>query len=544
LRGQFSPSGGNCLFVSGKDIHRACHVTKKRRLAGKIGLVKFSQRKAAMTKYVAAIDQGTTSTRFIIFDHAGNIVAVDQKEHEQIYPKPGWVEHDPLEVWTRTQEVMQGALEKASKQLSVTSDQIAAIGITNQRETAVVWDKSTGKPIYNAIVWQDTRTDVICNELARDGGQDRLRDKTGLPLATYFSGPKIKWILDNVEGARAKAERGELAFGNMDTWVIWNLTGAHVTDVTNASRTLLMNLRTLDWDDDLLNLLGVPRAMMPEIKSSSEVYGTAKTILEGVPVAGDLGDQQAALFGQTCFSAGEAKNTYGTGCFMLMNMGEIPVPSKSGLLTTLGYKIGNQKAVYALEGSIAIAGALVQWLRDNLGMIQKSSDVETLAQTVEDSGGIYFVPAFSGLYAPYWKSDARGAIVGMTRYVNKGHIARAALEATAYQTREVLDAMESDSGVKLTALKVDGGMVFNEMLMQFQSDILDVPVVRPKVAETTALGAAYAAGLAVGFWKDYDELRANWGKDKEWSPKMDSGLREKSYAGWKKAVTRTFDWVE
>ncbi len=501
-----------------------------------------------MSEYVAAIDQGTTSTRFIIFDHTGDIVAVDQKEHEQIYPKPGWVEHDPLEVWARTQEVMKGALEKSVEGRKLKVGDIATIGITNQRETTVVWDKSTGKPVYNAIVWQDTRTDVICNELAKDGGQDRLRDKTGLPLATYFSGPKIKWILDNVEGVRARAEKGELAFGNMDTWIIWNLTGIHVTDVTNASRTLLMNLRTLDWDDDLLNLLGVPRAMMPEIKSSSEVYGHVRAIhespLHGVPVSGDLGDQQAALFGQTCFSAGEAKNTYGTGCFMLMNMGEIPVPSKSGLLTTLGYKIGTQKAIYALEGSIAITGALVQWLRDNLGIIQKSPDVETLAQTVEDSGGIYFVPAFSGLYAPYWKSDARGAIVGMTRYVNKGHIARAALEATAYQTREVLDAMESDSGVKLTALKVDGGMVFNELLMQFQSDILDVPVVRPKVAETTALGAAYAAGLAVGFWKDYDELRANWGRDKQWTPKMDSGVREKSYAGWKKAVTRTFDWVE
>lgn len=506
-----------------------------------------------MPKYVAAIDQGTTSTRFIIFDYAGNIVAVDQKEHEQIYPKPGWVEHDPLEIWARTQEVMAGALGKLVESQKLKVGDIAAIGITNQRETTVVWDKSTGKPVYNAIVWQDTRTDVICNELAKDGGQDRLRDKTGLPLATYFSGPKIKWILDNVEGVRAKAENGELAFGNIDTWVIWNLTGAHVTDVTNASRTLLMNLHTLDWDEDLLKLLGIPRAMMPEIKSSSEIYGYVGAIresplhespLRGVPVSGDLGDQQAALFGQTCFSAGEAKNTYGTGCFMLMNMGEIPVPSKSGLLTTLGYKIGNQKAVYALEGSIAITGALVQWLRDNLGIIQKSSDVETLAQTVEDSGGIYFVPAFSGLYAPYWKSDARGAIVGMTRYVNKAHIARAALEATAYQTREVLDAMESDSGVQLKALKVDGGMVFNELLMQFQSDILDVPVVRPKVAETTALGAAYAAGLAVGFWKDYDELRANWGRDKEWQPKMDAKLREGLYAGWKKAVTRTFDWVE
>ncbi|MBK8824280.1 MAG: glycerol kinase GlpK [Anaerolineales bacterium] len=500
-----------------------------------------------MPKYVAAIDQGTTSTRFMIFDHAGNVVAVDQKEHQQIFPKPGWVEHDALEIWTRVQEVMAGALRKAvdSEQLTVDSD-IAAIGITNQRETAVVWDKSTGKPVYNAIVWQDTRTDIICNELAKDGGQDRLRAKTGLPLATYFSGPKIKWILDHVDGVRAKAEKGEVLFGTIDSWIIWNLTGAHVTDVTNASRTLLMNLNTLDWDDEILQLLGIPRAMLPEIKSSSEVYGQVGGGLpmQGMPVAGDLGDQQAALFGQTCYSAGEAKNTYGTGCFMLMNTGESPVPSKAGLLTTLGYKIGDQKAVYALEGSIAIAGALVQWLRDNLGIIEKSTDVETLAATVEDSGGIYFVPAFSGLYAPYWKYDARGAILGMTRYVNKGHIARAALEATAYQTCEVLDAMEADSGVKLTALKVDGGMVFNELLMQFQSDILNVPVVRPKVAETTALGAAYAAGLAVGFWKDYDELRANWGKDKEWTPKLDAKLREGLYSGWKKAVTRTFGWVE
>ncbi|MBK8784788.1 MAG: glycerol kinase GlpK [Anaerolineales bacterium] len=499
-----------------------------------------------MSKYVAAIDQGTTSTRCIIFDHGGNIIAVDQKEHEQIYPKPGWVEHNALEIWERTQEVMKGALAKASdppsgtSQYSVTSDQIAAIGITNQRETTLVWDRKTGKPIYNAIVWQDTRTDVICNELAKDGGQDRLRSKTGLPLATYFSGPKIKWILDNVEGARAKAEKGELMFGNMDTWVIWNLTGAHVTDVTNASRTLLMDLNSLDWDDELLQLLTIPRSMLPEIRSSSEEYGKAKIILEGVPVSGDLGDQQAALFGQTCYSAGEAKNTYGTGCFMLMNMGEIPVPSKSGLLTTLGYKIGDQKAVYALEGSIAIAGALIQWLRDNLGLIQSSAEVEPLARSVEDNGGIYFVPAFSGLYAPYWKSDARGVIAGMTRYVTKAHIARAALEATAFQTREVLDAMEMDSGVKLKALKVDGGMVYNELLMQFQSDILDVPVVRPKVAETTALGAAYAAGLAVGFWKDYDELRANWGRDKEWSPKMDAKQREGLYSGWKNGCAKGF----
>jgi glycerol kinase len=493
-----------------------------------------------MKKYIAAIDQGTTSTRFIIFDHSGNIIAVDQKEHEQIYSKPGWVEHDGLEIWENTQEVMRGALAKAK----CSAADVAAIGVTNQRETTLVWDKKTGKPVYNAIVWQDTRTDVICNELAQTGGQDRLRSKTGLPLATYFSGPKIKWILDNVDGARAKAERGELLFGNVDTWIIWNLTGRHVTDVTNASRTLLMNLNTLDWDDEILQMLTLPRAMLPEICSSSEEYGKAKMILEGVPVSGDLGDQQAALFGQTCYSAGEAKNTYGTGCFMLMNMGEIPVPSKSGLLTTLGYKIGDQKAVYALEGSIAIAGALIQWLRDNLGLIQSSAEVEPLAKSVEDNGGIYFVPAFSGLYAPYWKSDARGVIAGMTRYVNKGHIARAALEATAYQTCEVLDAMELDSGVKLKTLKVDGGMVYNELLMQFQSDILDVPVVRPKVVETTALGAAYAAGLAVGFWKDYDELRANWGKDKEWTPSMGAKLREGLYSGWKKAVTRTFDWID
>ncbi len=498
-----------------------------------------------MPKYIAAIDQGTTSTRCIIFNHDGNIVTVDQKEHRQIYPKPGWVEHDPLEIWSRTQEVINGALEKLTKDQKSNVSEIVAVGVTNQRETTLVWDKNTGQPIYNAIVWQDTRTDVICAKLAKQGGQDRFRKKTGLPLATYFSGPKIKWILDNVKGARAKAQKGELLFGNIDTWIIWNLTGEHVTDVTNASRTLLMNLKTLDWDDEILKVIGIPRVMLPKIRSSSEVYGDVKTgQLRGIPVAGDLGDQQAALFGQTCYKAGEAKNTYGTGCFMLMNTGEKPVQSKAGLLTTLGYKIGDQKAVYALEGSIAIAGALVQWLRDNLGIIEKSSDVETLAGTVQDSGGIYFVPAFSGLYAPYWKYDARGAILGMTRYITKAHIARASLEATAYQTREVLDAMEKDSGVKLTALKVDGGMVFNELLMQFQSDILDVPVVRPKVAETTALGAAYAAGLAVGFWKDYKELRANWGRDKEWKPKMTSKKREGLYSGWKKAVTRTFGWVE
>ena len=499
-----------------------------------------------MSKYVAAIDQGTTSTRCMVFDHGGNAIAADQKEHQQIFPKPGWVEHDALEIWERTQEVAEGAMKVRGLQ----SAEIAAIGITNQRETTVLWDKNTGRPIYNAIVWQDTRTDVIINELAKDGGQDRFRDKTGLPLATYFSGPKIRWILDHVPDARKKAENGEVLFGNIDTWLIWNFTGreAHITDVTNASRTMLMNLSTLDWDDEILNVLGIPRVMLPQIESSSEIYGAVRMgscpSLQNVSVSGDLGDQHAALFGQTCFSAGEAKNTYGTGCFMLMNTGENPVPSKAGLLTTLGYKIGDQKAVYALEGSIAITGALIQWLRDNLGLIQSSAEVEALANSVEDNGGIYFVPAFSGLFAPYWKSDARGAIVGMTRYANKGHIARAALEATAYQTREVLDAMEADSGVKLTSLKVDGGMVFNELLMQFQSDILGVAVVRPKVAETTALGAAYAAGLAVGFWNDSNELRANWGRDKEWQPAMDANLRKKLYSGWKKAVTRTFDWID
>lgn len=498
-----------------------------------------------MAKYAAAVDQGTTSTRFMIFDHSGKVVAIDQKEHEQIYPKPGWVEHNPMEIWIRTQEVIDGALRKSG----VDPKEIAAVGVTNQRETTVVWEKATGKPVYNAIVWQDTRTDKICDELAADGGQDRFRAKVGLPLATYFSGPKIKWILDNVEGARAKAEAGEILFGNIDTWVIWNLTGGpnggvHVTDVSNASRTMLMNLETLDWDEEILGIMGIPRAMLPAIRPSSEVYGNAVGALGGIPVAGDLGDQQAALFGQACYDVGEAKNTYGTGCFMLLNTGTKAVQSKNGLLTTLAYKIGDQPAVYALEGSIAITGALVQWLRDNLGLISKSSEVEELAKTVEDNGGIYFVPAFSGLYAPYWKSNARGVIVGMTRYVNKGHIARATLEATAYQTREVLDAMNADSGVPLTALKVDGGMVFNETLMQFQSDILGVPVVRPVVAETTSLGAAYAAGLAVGFWSNFDELRANWGKDKDWTPSMDAAHRESLYKGWKKAVTRTFDWVE
>ena len=499
-----------------------------------------------MADYVGAIDQGTTSTRFMIFDHGGNVVGVDQKEHEQIFPKPGWVEHDPEEIWTRTVEVINGALKKAG----ITASDLAAVGITNQRETTVVWNRKTGKPVYNALVWQDTRTQAIVDELSADGGQDRFREKVGLPLATYFSGTKVKWILDNVEGARASAEAGDLMFGNIDSWVIWNLTGGtdgggvHITDVSNASRTMLMDLETLDWDADLLSAFGVPRSMLPNIRPSSEVYGVAKGPLAGVAVAGDLGDQQAATFGQAAYDVGDAKNTYGTGNFMLLNTGTEMVPSKSGLLTTVGWKLGDQPAVYCLEGSIAVTGSLVQWLRDNLGIIKTSEEVETLAKTVDDNGGIYFVPAFSGLFAPYWRGDARGAIVGMTRYVNKGHIARAALEATAWQTREVLDAMEADSGVKLKELKVDGGMVYNDMLMQFQADVLQVPVIRPKVAETTALGAAYAAGLAVGFWGSIEDARVNWGKDAEWTPKMPAAEVASAYAMWKKAVTRTFDWVE
>jgi glycerol kinase len=496
-----------------------------------------------MAQYAGAIDQGTTSTRFMVFDHGGQVVSVDQKEHEQIYPKPGWVEHDALEIWERTQEMVKAGLGKI--QLS----DLAAVGVTNQRETTVVWDRSTGQPVHNAIVWQDTRTDKICNDLSADGGQDRFRAKTGLPIATYFSGPKIKWILDNVDGVRAKAESGDVVFGNIDTWVIWQLTGGsdggvHVTDVTNASRTMMMNLETLDWDDEILGILGVPRAMLPQIRASSEAYGEAKDELAGIPVAGDLGDQQAALFGQTCFSIGEAKNTYGTGNFLLLNTGNEAVQSKSGLLTTLAYKIGDQPAVYCLEGAIAITGALVQWLRDNIGLVKSSPEIEELAKTVEDNGGVYFVPAFSGLFAPYWRGEARGVIAGLTRYVTKGHLARAALEATAWQSREVVDAMNADSGVDLTSLKVDGGMVYNELLMQFQADVLDVPVIRPTVAETTSLGAAYAAGLATGFWSEVEDLRANWGKDKEWQPQMDAAEREKEYRFWKKAVTRTFDWQE
>jgi glycerol kinase len=503
-----------------------------------------------MAKFSAAVDQGTTSTRCMIFDHSGGVVALDQMEHEQIYPKPGWVEHDPMEIWARTQDVVKNAVAKAGAK----PGDIAAVGVTNQRETTVVWNPKTGEPYFNAIVWQDTRTDKICNMLAEDGGQDRFRPKVGLPLATYFSGPKVKWILDNVEGVRAAAEKGEAVFGNIDTWVIWWLTGgpnggAHVTDVSNASRTMLMNLETLDWDDEILSIMGIPRQMLPRVVPSSDpdIWGTTPAdgpFGDSIPVCGDLGDQQAALFGQACYDTGEAKNTYGTGCFMLLNTGTSPVPSESGLLTTLGYKIGNEPAVYCLEGSIAITGALVQWLRDNLNFFEDSPKVEEFAKQVDDSGGIYFVPAFSGLFAPYWKSDARGVIVGMTRYINKYHISRAALEATAFQTREVLDAMNKDSGVPLTALKVDGGMVYNELLMQFQADILGVPVVRPKVAETTALGASYAAGLAVGFWKNVNDLRKNWLMDKTWEPKMDEAKREELYNGWLKAVERTFGWVE
>ncbi|MEU0881224.1 glycerol kinase GlpK [Lentzea sp. NPDC005914] len=501
-----------------------------------------------MTQYVAAIDQGTTSTRCMIFDHSGRVVSVDQKEHEQIFPKAGWVEHDPKEVWQNTRQVAAGALAKAD----LTTSDIAAVGITNQRETAVVWDKNTGEPVYNAIVWQDTRTDKIVQELgALGGGQERYRAKVGLPLATYFSGPKVRWILDNVSGARERAEAGDLLFGNMDTWVLWNMTGGvdggvHVTDPTNASRTMLMDLDTLQWDSSIASDMGIPMSMLPEIRSSSEVYGQVRErgALAGVPIAGILGDQQAATFGQACLSPGEAKNTYGTGNFMLLNTGTEKVMSENGLLTTVCYKIGDAAAVYALEGSIAVTGSLVQWLRDNLGMIGTAAEIEEHARSVEDNGGAYFVPAFSGLFAPYWRSDARGAIVGLTRYVNKGHLARAVLEATAFQTREVLDAMNADSGVDLTALKVDGGMVVNELLMQFQADILGVPVIRPVVAETTALGAAYAAGLAVGFWKTEDDIRENWAQDKKWEPAMDDARRTSEYANWKKAVTKTFDWVE
>jgi glycerol kinase len=503
-----------------------------------------------MSKYIAAIDQGTTSTRCILFDRGGNIICSSQREHQQIYPQPGWVEHDPLEIWQRTQEVIRDVITKSN----LLQGDIAAIGVTNQRETALIWDRNTGRPYYNAIVWQDTRTKNICDALAVIGGQNRFRDKVGLPLATYFSGPKIKWMLENIPHLPAAVEQGDAIFGNIDSWIIWWLTGgpgqgAHITDVTNASRTMLMDLASLDWDDEILKMMNIPRHFLPQIVPSSDPGIYATTTKSGpfkdtIPVCGDLGDQQAALVGQTCFNIGEAKNTYGTGCFMLLNTGNEIVPSTHGLLTTLAYKLGNQPAVYALEGSIAITGALVQWLRDNLGLITKSSEIEDLARTVDDNADIYFVPAFSGLFAPYWRSDARGVIVGLTRYINKGHLARAALEATAYQTREVLDAMHEDSNVELANLKVDGGMVFNQLLMQFQADILGVPVVRPKVAETTALGAAYAAGLAVDFWTGLDDLRKNWQISQTWEPQMEDKQREKLYKGWRKAVQRTLDWVD
>jgi glycerol kinase len=496
--------------------------------------------------YIGAIDQGTTSTRFMVFDHAARIVAVAQKEHEQIFPKPGWVEHDALEILRRTQQVIGEALE----QRGLRPADLAAIGITNQRETTVVWERSTGKPIANAIVWQDTRVGEDVARFAHSGGQDRFRAQTGLPLSTYFSSLKLRWILQNVPGAKKKAAAGELLFGNIDTFLVWNLTGGpqrgvHVTDVTNASRTQLFNLKTLDWDAGLLAAFEIPRAMLPEVRSSSEVYGAATlpAILD-VPIAGILGDQQAALVGQACFRPGEVKNTYGTGCFLLMNTGERPVPSKFGLLTTVAYKFGNEPARYALEGSVAITGALVQWLRDNLGIIRNSADIESLARTVNDNGGVYFVPAFSGLYAPYWKENARGVIAGLTRYANKGHLARAVLEATAFQTREVVEAMEKDSQIALTSLRVDGGMVPNDLLMQFQADIVNREVVRPVIQETTALGAAYAAGLAVKFFGGLDELRANWAVDQVWKPQLAESQREVLYRQWRKAVTRSFDWVE
>jgi glycerol kinase len=496
--------------------------------------------------YIGAIDQGTTSTRFMVFDRAGRIVAVAQKEHEQIFPKPGWVEHDAEEILRRTQQVIDEALE----QRGLCPTDLAAIGITNQRETTVVWERSTGKPIANAIVWQDTRVSEDVARFASSGGQDRFRAHTGLPLSTYFSSLKLRWILQNVPGVKEKAAAGELLFGNIDTFLVWNLTGGpqrgvHVTDVTNASRTQLLNLRTLDWNAELLAAFEIPRAMLPQVRSSSEVYGAATlpAILD-VPIAGILGDQQAALVGQACFRPGEVKNTYGTGCFLLMNTGERPVPSNCGLLTTVAYKFGSEPARYALEGSVAITGALVQWLRDNLGIIQKSAEIESLAHTVQDNGGVYFVPAFSGLYAPYWKENARGVIAGLTRYANKGHLARAVLEATAFQTREVVEAMEKDSQIALASLRVDGGMVTNDLLMQFQADILNREVVRPVVQETTALGAAYAAGLAVKFFGGLDELRANWAVDHVWKPHLAEAERETLYKQWKKAVTRSFDWIE
>lgn len=500
-----------------------------------------------MSDYILSIDQGTTSTRAIVFDHAGTIVSTGQLEHEQIFPRAGWVEHDPVEIWKNTREVVAQTLSRAE----INRHQLAAVGITNQRETTVVWDRKTGEPVYNAIVWQDTRTQKIVEELGGDEGAAKYQRQVGLPLSTYFAGPKVKWILDNVEGARQRAEAGDLVFGTMDSWLLWHLTGGtdggvHVTDVTNASRTLLMNVETLDWNEGIAADFGIPLSMFPEIKSSAEVYGHGRKqgLLIDTPIAGILGDQQAATFGQACFEVGSAKNTYGTGNFLLLNTGNEAVFSENGLLTTVAYKIGDRAAVYALEGSIAVTGSLVQWLRDNLGLISSAPEVEKLAATVDDNGGAYFVPAFSGLFAPHWRSDARGALVGLTRYVNKGHIARAVLEATAFQTREVVEAIQADSGVALTELKVDGGMTANETLMQFQADILDVPVVRPKVAETTALGAAYAAGIAVGYWSGEQDVIDNWAEDRRWEPALDDAERERTYRNWKKAVTKTLDWVD
>ena len=504
----------------------------------------------ANMRVMAAIDQGTTSTRCVLVNHQGDIVSIDQREHKQAYPRPGWVEHDPIEIWVRTQEVIHNAIQKSG----IPACDIAGLGITNQRETTIVWDPHTGKPYYHAIVWQDTRTETICKKLAAEVGQDRFREKTGLPLATYFSGPKLKWLLDNVGGLRAAAERGDALFGNIDTWLLWNLTGGpdggvHITDVTNASRTLLMDLKLLAWDAEILSIFGIPGQMLPEIRPSSDshFYGTTNTdgpFSASIPICGDLGDQQAALYGQTCFGRGETKNTYGTGCFLLSNTGTSPVVSNHGLLTTLAYQVGDNMPVYALEGSVAIAGALIQWLRDNMGILKAAPEVESLAGSVSDNGGMYFVPAFSGLFAPHWRGDARGVMVGLTRYINKGHIARAALEATAYQTREVLEAMQRDSNVKLRSMKVDGGMVTNGMLMQFQADLLGVPIIRPHVNETTSLGAAYAAGLAVGFWDGEDELREHWKSDKIWEPAMAKAESERLFKGWNRAVERTLNWLE
>ncbi|MFI9506543.1 glycerol kinase GlpK [Nocardia sp. NPDC052566] len=499
-----------------------------------------------MRRYMAAIDQGTTSSRCIVFDRQGRVVGVAQREHEQIFPRPGWVEHDPESIWRNTEFVLGEVLERTG----VAAGEIAAVGVTNQRETTVVWDRASGKPIHNAIVWQDTRTDRLVTELGGDLGPTRYQDRTGLPLSTYFAGPKLRWILDHVDGARERAAAGELCFGTIDSWVLWNLTGEHITDVTNASRTMLMDLRTLQWDPDICAEFGVPESMLPRIVSSSQVYAEINSgPLQGIPVAGILGDQQAATFGQACLSPGEAKNTYGTGNFMLLNTGTTPVLSKHGLLTTVCYQLGAEDAVYALEGSIAVTGSLVQWFRDNLGIIGSAEEIEPLAASVADNGGAYIVPAFSGLFAPRWRPDARGVIAGLTRFVNRAHLARAVLESTAFQTREVVDAMRADAesehlDLELTTLKVDGGMVGNDLLMQFQSDILDVPVVRPVVNETTALGAAYAAGLAVGYWSGTDDIRANWAADKTWSPTMSDTDRDDHLTAWNKAVERTYNWVD